>query len=120
MTWLLALYVAFNPLHIPPTNARWPVLRVAAPAQITTNPDEPPEYADGIYCTPQGDRFRNLQTADHPCACKNMVRPGSDGECDVKMNNDAACKQWCHEQHCACPQTCVNVPPSDPSSGDNR
>lgn len=73
-------------------------------------PNEPPEYADGVMCSPKGDIFKGLQTPDHPCHCKNMWRDSdTDGEncCDERVTNDSTCLQWCHEKHCACPKICI-------------
>jgi hypothetical protein len=79
----------------------------ALASQIVTNPQEPPEYADGVYCTPAGTMAYGIQMGDHPCACKNMLRDDKDGCCDVPVTNDPVCQQWCHEKHCACPKACV-------------
>jgi hypothetical protein len=80
---------------------------VAPPTQIVTNPNEPDEYAEGVYCTPKGDNYKGVQTPDHPCACKNMMREDKDGCCDVRVTNDPVCKQYCSEKHCACPKQCI-------------
>ncbi len=82
-------------------------------SQIVMGPTEPPEYAKGVYCTPHGDNVFGVQTTDHPCACKNMLREDKDGCCEVPVNNDDACKQWCHEDHCSCPKICIPGKPDE-------
>ena len=72
---------------------------------------EPPAYPEGVFCTPHGDLAFGVQTTDHPCSCKNMqFQRSNDAECCVRApnTNDASCKQWCNEQHCACPVACVD------------
>lgn len=86
-------------------------------------PNEPPEYADGVMCSPKGDIFKGLQTPDHPCSCKNMWRdshPNDEGCCDERVTNDSTCKQWCHEQHCACPHICVPGKADETATPDNN
>lgn len=85
-------------------------------------PNEPPEYEPGVMCTPHGDNYKGLQTPDHPCTCKNMYRDsGDDTEegCNERVTNDAACKQWCHESHCACPRICVPGKPDETATPRN-
>lgn len=66
---------------------------------------EPPEYADGVFCSPAGVvAGGKVIDADHPCHCKNMGDPQD--SCETPTTNDPVCKQWCHEQHCSCPLTC--------------
>ena len=66
-------------------------------------PAEPPEYPQGWYCTPKGDVAEGIKTPDHPCACKRMY---ADEACELNPTHDAACKQFCHENHCGCPVAC--------------
>jgi hypothetical protein len=66
---------------------------------------EPPEYPEGVSCTPAGDIAYGVQTGEHPCACKRMIAP--DHDCDTAQTlPDPVCAQYCHEKHCACPITC--------------
>lgn len=88
-------------------------------SQIVMNPDEPTIYPEGVYCTPAGDMFHGLQTPDHPCKCKNMLREDKDGCCDVKVTNDPVCKQWCHEEHCGCPMECIKGRPDETEPHDD-
>lgn len=106
MMWLLALYVAFSPLHIPDMTHRWPMLHVAPSVQIIYS-QEPAEYPEGQYCTPKGDNYKGLQTPENPCACQIVMRPDKDGCCEIMQANDAKCKQFCHEHNCACPHECL-------------
>jgi hypothetical protein len=106
MNWLLSLYLLISPLHTP-TAVRWPMMQVAQPAQVVQNPTEPPEFPDGVYCTPQGKVYKGLQTPDEPCHCQIMMREDQDGCCNIQQNNDPKCTQYCHEQHCRCPHECV-------------
>lgn len=95
------------------------ILLTALPSsQIVRNPDEPPKYADGVFCTPKGDRVHGVQTDIHKCECKNMRMQDKDGCCETRVNNDPVCKQYCNEKACACPTTCVNsnYDPVDPPS----
>jgi hypothetical protein len=66
-------------------------------------PEEPPEYPDGTFCSPQGDQVNGTQTPDHPCSCHRVVH---DELCEGEPSHEAMCKQWCHEKHCHCPVTC--------------
>lgn len=70
---------------------------------------EPPEYAPGVLCSPGGDIVQGRQTPDHPCACKNMGDPQT--SCEKPTTNDPVCRQYCHEQHCACPLICESLRP---------
>lgn len=76
-------------------------------AQTTFNPNEPPPYPEGVYCTPTGTNFHGLLTPDNPCHCAMMMRQTEDGCCTILQNNDPKCKQYCTESHCACPHECV-------------
>jgi hypothetical protein len=107
---LIALYLFFSPLHVPDMSHRWPMLTVAAEARAfqVTYAGEPDEYPDGAYCTPNGTNFKGLQTPDNPCKCHLVMRSATnDGCCEILQANDAVCKQFCHEHHCACPRECV-------------
>lgn len=85
---------------------------LAMASQITTNPNEPPEYPDGVYCTPAGDLFRGLQTPDHPCKCHMVMRSATpDNCCDILQANDPVCRQYCSEKHCACQHECLPYVP---------
>ena len=85
------------------------LIPLSVSAQITHAPD-PPEYPDGVMCTPKGDNFKGLQTPDHPCHCHKMYAQTEDpdGCCDPSAPKilDTTCKQICHEKHCACPTEC--------------
>lgn len=66
---------------------------------------EPPEYPEGVSCSPAGDvKNGKIVAADHPCHCKNMASP--DTSCETPTTNDPVCKQYCHEKHCSCPLEC--------------
>ena len=70
---------------------------------------EPDEYPPDVLCSPKGDIFHGLQTPDHPCVCTRMAYTADpDGCCDANAPHklDTRCKQFCHEQHCACPVIC--------------
>ena len=73
---------------------------------------EPPEYPEGVVCTPagivQGDAIID---PDHPCHCKKMTY--SNTSCEVPATNDRMCSQYCHEKHCRCPLVCVEGAPPE-------
>jgi hypothetical protein len=89
------------------------MVAVAAMGSQVSRSTEPNEYPSGVYCTPHGDLYKGVQTPDHPCSCKNMFRQDDDGCCDQRVTNDPVCMQWCHEQHCSCPKTCIAGHPDE-------
>lgn len=95
--FLLGLLLVGAALEVPPPLVPYPQIIAQ---QI---PVEPPIYPEGTLCTPNGDNVHGLQTPDHPCMCARMSH-GTDCESDV--HEDAACKQFCHAQHCGCPLLC--------------
>ena len=89
--------------HLPWSPLLFPVLlMLVLPWQ------EPPEYRDGTFCTPKGDLVGPLQTPNNPCVCR---RVDHDPLCEGVPWKDQRCRQWCHEQHCACPVACEPVCP---------
>ena len=82
--------------------------------QDPQNPDdpsvsrpEPPEYAEGVFCSPKGDVAYGVQTGDHPCHCHRMNQSGAHDCCDHSQDShEKDCAQWCHESHCSCPVEC--------------
>jgi hypothetical protein len=107
MTWLVALYLLFSPLHVPKAPITPTLDRYVGFAQVTYA-GEPDEYPDGAYCTPAGTNYKGLQTPDNPCKCHLVMRSATnDGCCEILQANDATCRQFCHEHHCACPRECV-------------
>lgn len=104
-----------NPLSIPDTSHRWPMLQVARAAQIVRNPDEPAPFPEGVYCTHSGDMVLGVQTDHAPCACDIVFRSSNnDGCCDIQVNNDPKCMQYCHEKGCACQHRCLPPDPEVP------
>ena len=69
---------------------------------------EPPEYPDGMYCSPKGDITVNGQVLhpDHKCLCH---REDHSQDCEGEPTHDSQCKQWCHENHCRCPIMCKHT-----------
>ena len=80
-------------------------------AQQIPNPNgEPPEFAAGKYCTPQGNIVNGRQTGENPCSCHRVTYSK---DCEGQAH-DRNCYQWCHEEkHCACPVACEMPPPGD-------
>lgn len=68
---------------------------------------EPDIYPPGQFCNPAGvvDGRGHVLDEDHKCFCK---KHDDDPLCDgvVKTEVPSECKQWCHEDHCACPVVC--------------
>lgn len=104
-TVLIAVIVPFEQGRSIPATPLTPHLAVAA--QITTNPNEPAPYPEGVFCTPKGDTVLGVETGLHPCACHMVMRESPDGCCDILQANDPVCRQYCTEKHCACPRECV-------------
>lgn len=70
----------------------------AAPTQ------EPDEYPKGEFCKRPGDSHT---PKDHPCHCMDKddcSKPAEGQGTGAHENNQ--CKQWCHQDHCACKAIC--------------
>ena len=88
-----------------------PVAAQIRSAQQIPNPNgEPPEFAAGKYCTPQGNIVNGQQTAENPCSCHRVTYSK---DCEGEAHS-RECRQWCHEEkHCACPVMCEMPSPGD-------
>lgn len=69
---------------------------------------EPPEYPDGVSCSPAGTMAGGKvinPSPDHRCSCKRM---DADPLCEGEPSHESDCLQWCHEDknHCSCPVVC--------------
>src|ERR1700681_4928689 len=84
------------------------LLLLALAGGVTLAQVEPPEYPEGVACSPSGDVAGGVViNPDHPCHCKRMDH---DPICEGIPIEEGKCLQYCRHGHCSCPITCDPQP----------
>ena len=84
---------------------RWAVLALL----LAQGPD-PTRPFPGHEAPPAG-WFCEHEAADpaHACTCHRTRICEAESD-DIRVQEDFACKVWCHQTHCHCPIECVAAP----------